>query len=58
MTEDLRPAAGVARLRGDLAGLVSSSFAPVTATALRVVTLASNEGRTYSRVVELEAYTS
>jgi hypothetical protein len=54
MTEDLRPAAGVARRR---ATRPHRGWCP-TATALRVVTLASNEGLTYSRVVELEAYAS
>ncbi|WP_051950897.1 discoidin domain-containing protein [Actinacidiphila yeochonensis] len=48
----------VARVRGNTAGEAGSSFTPVTATALRVVTLAGNEGPTYSRVVELEAYGS
>ncbi|SEG56703.1 F5/8 type C domain-containing protein [Actinacidiphila yanglinensis] len=48
----------VAQVRGNTAGEVSSTFAAQTATALRVVTLGSNEGVTYSRVVELEAYTS
>lgn len=46
----------VAQVRGNTAGEVTSAFTPVTATALRVVTLASNEGPTYSRIVELEAY--
>jgi hypothetical protein len=45
-------------VRGNLVGLVSSTFAPVTATAVRILTLASNEGVTYSRVVELEVYAS
>ncbi|GAA0950688.1 discoidin domain-containing protein [Virgisporangium aurantiacum] len=46
----------VAQVRGNLAGMVSSTFPPVAATGLRIVTLASNEGLTYSRVVEVEAY--
>jgi hypothetical protein len=46
----------VAQVRNNTAGLVSSTFPAVTADALRLVTLASNEGPTYSRVVELEAY--
>lgn len=48
----------VAQVRDNTVGKVSSTFATQTATALRVLTLASNEGVTYSRVVELEAYTS
>ncbi|BBA96311.1 hypothetical protein RVR_1552 [Actinacidiphila reveromycinica] len=48
----------VAQVRDNTAGEVSSAFAAQTATALRVVTLANNEGVTYSRVVELEAYAS
>ncbi|TDD62525.1 hypothetical protein E1263_03550 [Kribbella antibiotica] len=46
----------VAEVRGNAAGLKSSTFTPVTATAVRILTLASNEGLTYSRIVELEAY--
>jgi hypothetical protein len=46
----------VAQVRGNIAGLTQSTFTPVTATAVRVLTLASNEGLTYSRVVELEVY--
>ncbi len=48
----------VAEVRGNVAGLTSSTFTPVTATAVRIRTLASNEGPTYSRVVELEVYGS
>ncbi|MFI5729884.1 discoidin domain-containing protein [Kribbella sp. NPDC051587] len=48
----------VAEVRGNTAGLKSSTFTPVTATAIRIRTLASNEGPTYSRIVELEAYRS
>jgi hypothetical protein len=48
----------VAQVRGNVAGLVSSTFTPVTATAIRIVTLVSNETAGYSRVVELEAYAS
>ncbi len=48
----------VAQVRDNTVGEVSSVFAAQTATALRVVTLASNEGVTYSRIVELEAYAS
>jgi hypothetical protein len=48
----------VAEVRGNAAGLKSSTFAPVTATAVRIRTLATNEGPTYSRVVELEVYAS
>ncbi|GAB3945499.1 hypothetical protein GCM10027614_37400 [Micromonospora vulcania] len=43
----------VAQVRGNVAGLVSSTFTPVTATAFRILTLASNETAGYSRVVEL-----
>jgi hypothetical protein len=48
----------VAQVRGNVLGEVSSTFSPQTASALRVVTLGSNEGVTYSRIVELEAYAS
>jgi hypothetical protein len=44
----------VAQVRGNTTGHVTSSFTPVTAEAVRIVTLASNDG-SYSRVVELEA---
>jgi hypothetical protein len=46
----------VAEVRDNVAGLKSSTFTPVTATAVRILALASNEGPTYSRVVELEVY--
>jgi hypothetical protein len=46
----------VASVRNNQAGLTSSTFTPITATALRILTLSSNEGPTYSRIVELEAY--
>ncbi|WP_405062724.1 discoidin domain-containing protein [Kribbella sp. NBC_01505] len=46
----------VAEVRANTAGLKSSTFTPVLATALRIRTLAGNEGPTYSRIVELEAY--
>lgn len=48
----------VAEVRGNAVGLKSSTFTPVTATAVRILALASNEGLTYSRVVELEVYSS
>ncbi|WP_328330431.1 discoidin domain-containing protein [Kribbella sp. NBC_00382] len=48
----------VAEVRGNTAPLVSSTFTPVIATAVRVLVLASNEGPTYSRIVELEAYSN
>jgi hypothetical protein len=48
----------VAQVRSNALGMVSSTFSPVTASAVRIVALASNEGLTYSRVVELEAYAS
>lgn len=46
----------VAPVRDNTAPRVSSTFTPVIATAVRVLVLASNEGPTYSRIVELEAY--
>ena len=46
----------VAAPRGNTTPLNSSTFTPVTATAVRVLVLASNEGPTYSRIVELEVY--
>ncbi|GAA1555023.1 hypothetical protein GCM10009789_05580 [Kribbella sancticallisti] len=46
----------VAQVRDNKAGLTSSTFTPVTATAVRILALASNEGLTYSRIVELEIY--
>lgn len=45
----------VAQVRGNVEGVVSSTFAPVTTTAVRIMIFASNDGR-YSRVSELEAY--
>lgn len=48
----------VAQVRGNTAGLVSRVFPPVRTGAVRILALASNEGLTYSRVVELEAYVS
>jgi hypothetical protein len=48
----------VAQVRGNTSALTSSKFTPVTATALRILALSSNEGPTYSRIVELEAYAS
>jgi F5/8 type C domain len=46
----------VDEVRGNVAGLVSSVFEPVTAQAVRIVTLGSNDGDVYSRVVEVEAF--
>ncbi|QNE19459.1 discoidin domain-containing protein [Kribbella qitaiheensis] len=46
----------VASVRNNQSGLTSTTFTPTTTTALRVLTLTSNEGPTYSRIVELEAY--
>jgi hypothetical protein len=46
----------VAQVRGNTAGMVSSAFPPVQTSGVRILTLASNEGLTYSRVVELEVY--
>jgi hypothetical protein len=45
----------VAQVRGNVAGTVSSTFPPVTAEAVQVVALASNDG-SYSRIVELEVF--
>ncbi len=45
----------VGEVRGNTAGLVSTTFAPVTTDAIRVVALASNDAN-YSRIVELEAF--
>ncbi|TDD94384.1 discoidin domain-containing protein [Jiangella asiatica] len=42
-------------VRGNSAGHVTSTFAPVTADAVRIVGLASNNGD-YSRLVEIEAF--
>lgn len=47
----------VAQVRGHSAGLFSARFEPVTATAVRIVMLATN-GYAYSTVVELEVYES
>jgi hypothetical protein len=48
----------VAEVRDNKAGLTSTTFTPVIATAVRILCLASNEGLTYSRIVELELYAS
>jgi hypothetical protein len=45
----------VDEVRGNTAGLVSSTFAAVTTDAIRIVALASNDG-SYARIVELEAF--
>jgi alpha-L-rhamnosidase len=45
----------VGSVRANTAGVVDTSFAPVTTTALRLTSLASNDGQ-FSRVIELEAY--
>jgi alpha-L-rhamnosidase len=45
----------VGSVRGNVAGVVDTSFAPVTTTALRLTALAANDGQ-FSRVIELEAY--
>ncbi|TDE15054.1 discoidin domain-containing protein [Jiangella asiatica] len=45
----------VAQVRGNTQLVVSSVFEPVETTALRVVALASNDGK-YARIAELEAY--
>lgn len=47
----------VATIAGNTAGLLERTFAPVAATALRLVVTDSN-GHTYSRVLELEAYSA
>ena len=45
----------VAQVRGNTAGHVTSTFAPVQATAVRILCLDGND-HTYSRIVELEVY--
>jgi hypothetical protein len=45
----------VAGVRGNTAGVVSSTFDPVSTTSVRVFVIASNDS-TYSRIVELEVY--
>ncbi|WP_026874904.1 discoidin domain-containing protein [Jiangella gansuensis] len=47
----------VDEVRGNSAGRVTSTFPPVTADAVRIVGLASNNGD-YSRLVEVEVFTS
>lgn len=44
-------------VRGNVAGRVTSTFAPVAADAVRIVGLASNN-RDYSRLVEVQVFTS
>jgi hypothetical protein len=46
----------VAQVRGNTAGLVSSTFTPTLASAVRIWTLAGNGANDYSRIVELEIY--
>ncbi|MET9022370.1 discoidin domain-containing protein [Actinopolymorpha sp. NPDC004070] len=45
----------VASVRGNTVAMVSSTFDPVSTTAVRILALASNDA-TYSRIVELEIY--
>jgi hypothetical protein len=45
----------VAEVRGNVVGTVSSTFTPVTAEAVQIVALASNDNSS-SRIVELEAF--
>lgn len=47
----------VAQVRGNTAGHVTSTFAPVQADAVRILCLDGND-HTYSRIVELEAYSN
>ncbi|WP_161557847.1 family 78 glycoside hydrolase catalytic domain [Micromonospora sicca] len=47
----------VATIASNTAGLLERTFAPVQATALRLVVTDSND-HTYSRILELEAYSS
>jgi F5/8 type C domain-containing protein/alpha-galactosidase-like protein len=47
----------VASVRGNVAGRVTSTFAPVTAGGVQIVALDSND-HGYSRIVELAAYSS
>jgi hypothetical protein len=46
----------VARVRGNTAGVRRSEFQPVTADAVRIVTLASNGAGDFSRIIEAEVY--
>lgn len=47
----------VASVRGNTAGMVSSTFPPVSTSAVRILTLEDNEpGLTYSRIVEVEIF--
>ncbi|ADB35806.1 coagulation factor 5/8 type domain protein [Kribbella flavida DSM 17836] len=45
----------VAQVRGNTRGHATSTFAPVEATAVRILALAANDNA-YSRIVELEVY--
>ncbi|SFG47490.1 hypothetical protein SAMN05421678_10699 [Actinopolymorpha cephalotaxi] len=45
----------VASVRGNTAGVVNSTFDPVSTTAVRIFVIASNDS-TYSRIVELGVY--
>lgn len=47
----------VAEVRGNTAGHVTTTFTPVQADAVRILCLAGN-GNTYSRIVELEVYST
>lgn len=47
----------VVEVRGNVAGRVTSTFDPVTATAVRIVALDSNS-HDYSRIVELEVFSN
>ena len=48
----------VARVRGNTAGLTSTTFPPVSAGAVRLWLIAGNGANDYSRIVELEVYPS
>lgn len=45
----------VASVRGNVTGTVTSTFAPVLTTSMRILSSASNDAN-YSRIVELEVY--
>jgi hypothetical protein len=48
----------VAAVRGNSAGEINTTFTPVQTTGLRVLTQAGNGADDYSRIVELEAFSS
>ena len=48
----------IASVRGNTQGIVSTTFAPVQTSRLRVLTLAGNGANDYSRIIELQAFGS